>query len=65
MGVGMENANNKASVFLHTADTYVVANDSVKYQGKLSLGGLEAELPPEKVITFTGFNGAPLTIGER
>lgn len=50
----MENGNNKASVFLHTADTYVVANDSVKYQGKSFPGGLEAQFLPDNVITFVG-----------
>lgn len=61
MGAGTETANNKASVFLHTADTYVVANDSVKYQGKSSLGGLEGHFSPEKVITLIGLTDAPLT----
>lgn len=40
----MGNSNNGASVFLHTADTYVVANDSVKYQGKLPLGSMMLHL---------------------
>lgn len=56
----MENSNNGPSVFLHTADTYVVANDSVKYQGKSPPGGLEAQFPPEKLITFTGLYNVPL-----
>lgn len=62
MGVGTENANNKASVFLHTADTYVVANDSVKYQGKSSLGRPEAQFPPERVITLTVLPEARLAV---
>lgn len=41
-----ENRDNEASVFLHTADTYVAANDSVKYQGK-SPQVDEAQFPPE------------------
>lgn len=42
----MQNSHNGPSVSLHTAHTYVVANDSVKYQGKSPLGGLEAHFPP-------------------
>lgn len=55
-----ENSNNGPSVFLHTADTYVVTNDSVKCQGKSPPGGLEAQFPPETLITFTGLHNAPL-----
>ncbi|KAJ8792181.1 hypothetical protein J1605_020032 [Eschrichtius robustus] len=42
------------------SDTYVVANDSVKYQGKSPPGVLEAQFPPEKLVTFTGLHNAPL-----
>lgn len=61
---GRENTSNEASVFLHTADTYVVANDTVKYQGKSPSGGLEARFPPDIVVAFVGLLPAPL-IAER
>ena len=57
----MQNSHNGPSVSLHTAHTYVVANDSVKYQGKSPLGGLEAHFPPKRFITFIGLHRDPLT----
>lgn len=51
-------------MFLHTADTYVVANDTVKYQGKSPSSGLEARFPPDIVMAFVGLLPAPL-ISER
>lgn len=44
---GVGDSNNRPPVSLHTADPYVVANDSVKHQGKPSPGLPGALLPPE------------------
>lgn len=62
MGVGMETANNKASVFLHTADTYVVADDPVKYQGKSSLVDWKPSPLQRRVVTLPGLTDAPLSM---
>lgn len=61
LGGRRETSNNKASVFLHTADPYVVANDSVKYQGE-SRPWTGGSVPSRECHDITGLVHAPLPV---